>query len=74
MKRDELLDELNAAHRARVLASGDGATMYSDAANEIRQLLVHIEQLKSDKHWLNEQLLNARTDIQLLEARARRND
>jgi hypothetical protein len=48
--------------------------VYSDAANEIQHLLVYIEQLKSDKHWLNERLLNAQTDIQLLEARARRND
>jgi len=71
MKRDELLDELKAAHRARVLASGDGATVYSEAANEIQHLLVYIEQLKSDKHWLNEQLLEVRTDLQLAEARNR---
>jgi hypothetical protein len=74
MKRNELLDELKAAHRARVLASGNGATVYSEAANEIQHLLVYIEQLKERLHGVNERLLNAQTDIQLLEARARRND
>jgi hypothetical protein len=74
MNRDELLKELDTAHGARAVAFGNNPTLYSDAADEIRHLLVYIEQLKSDKHWLNERLLNAQTDIQLLEARARRND
>jgi len=74
MKRNELLDELKAAHRARVLASGDGATVYSDAANEIQHLITSIESLQQRLHDANERLLNAQTDIQLLQARARRND
>ena len=69
MKRDELLEKLD-----NVQSSHGQDTIHGLAAAEIRHLLVYIEQLKSDKHWLNERLLNAQTDIQLLEARARRND
>jgi len=69
MNRDELLEKLD-----NVQSSHGQDTIHGLAAAEIRHLLVYIEQLKSDKHWLNERLLNAQTDIQLLEARARRND
>lgn len=61
MGRDELISKLDD------MSLKDQSALYGDAANEIRHLLVYIEQLK-------EQLSNARTDIQLLEARARNND
>jgi hypothetical protein len=69
MNRDELLEKLD-----NVQSSYGQDTIHGLAAAEIRHLLVYIEQLKSDKHWLNERLLNAQTDIQLLQAQARRND
>jgi hypothetical protein len=69
MNRDELLEKLD-----NVQSSHGQDTIHGLAAAEIRHLLVYIEQLKSDKHWLNERLLNAQTDIQLLQAQARRND
>jgi len=73
--RVDLLAALDGAHIARSYGAPENTyTLFNAAATEIRHLLLTIEQLKSDKHWLNEQLLNARTDIQLLEARARRND
>jgi len=68
MDRNELIAKLDE------LSVKDQSAPYSDAANEIRHLLVYIEQLKERLHGVNERLLNARTDIQLLEARARHND
>jgi len=67
---DQLIEELERAHNFRTYG-GAGRTLQGDAAQRLRELKLYIEQLKSDKHWLNEQLLEVRTDLQLAEARNR---
>ena len=65
-----LVHDLERAHNFRTYG-GAGRTLQGDAARRLRELIVYVEQLKSDKHWLNEQLLAVRTDLQLAEARNR---
>jgi len=67
---DQLIEELERAHKFRTYG-GAGYTLQGQAAERLRELQLYIEQLKSDKHWLNEQLLAVRTDLQLAEARNR---
>jgi hypothetical protein len=67
---DQLIEELERAHKFRTYG-GQGATLQGEAAKRLRELQLYIEQLKSDKHWLNEKLLEVRTDLQLAEARNR---
>ena len=70
MTDDQLIEELERAHNFRTYG-GAGRTLQGDASSRLRELKLYIEQLKSDKHWLNEQLLEVRTDLQLAEARNR---
>ena len=70
MTDDQLIEELERSHKFRTYG-GDGYTLHGEAAQRLRELKLYIEQLKSDKHWLNEQLLAVRTDLQLAEARNR---
>ena len=65
-----LVHDLERAHNFRTYG-GAGRTLQGDAARRLRELILYVEQLKSDKHWLNEQLLAVRTDLQLAEARNR---
>jgi len=67
---DQLIEELERSHKFRTYG-GNGYTLHGEAAQRIRELKLYIEQLKSDKHWLNEKLLEVRTDLQLAEARNR---
>jgi hypothetical protein len=67
---DQLIEELERSHKFRTYG-GQGSTLQGTAAQRLRELTLYIEQLKSDKHWLNEQLLAVRTDLQLAEARNR---
>ena len=70
MTDDQLIEELERSHKFRTYG-GQGYTLQGEAAQRLRELKLYIEQLKSDKHWLNEQLLAVRTDLQLAEARNR---
>ena len=70
MTDDQLIEDLERAHNFRTYG-GAGRTLQGDAAQRLREMKLYIEQLKSDKHWLNEQLLEVRTDLQLAEARNR---
>ena len=70
MTDDQLIEELERSHKFRTYG-GDGYTLYGEAAQRLRELKLYIEQLKETKHWLNEQLLEVRTDLQLAEARNR---
>lgn len=77
MTDDQLIEELERSHKFRTYG-GNGYTLHGEAAKRLqemqrrlRELELYIEQLKDDKHWLNEQLLEVRTDLQLAEARAR---
>ena len=63
-KRQQLIDNLDQAHRSRTYG-GDGSTLYGDAANEIRHLLTYIEQLRERLHWVNEDFLRMRQEMQL---------
>jgi len=67
---DQLIEELERSHKFRTYG-GDGYTLHGEAAQRLRELKLYIEQLKSDKHWLNEQLLEVRNDLYLAEARNR---
>jgi len=67
---DQLIEELERSHKFRTYG-GQGSTLHGDAAKRLRELKLYIEQLKETKHWLNEQLLEVRTDLQLAEARNR---
>jgi hypothetical protein len=67
---EQLIEDLERAHKFRTYG-GAGRTLQGDAASRLRELILYVEQLKSDKHWLNEQLLEVRTDLQLAEARNR---
>lgn len=80
MTDDELIFVLERAHKFKTYG-GNGYTPEGTAASRLRELIVQKEQLDDRitellaiKNELNEQLLNARADIQLLEARARSND
>ena len=70
MTDDQLIEELERAHKFRTYG-GQGYTLHGEAAQRLRDLKLYIEQLKETKHWLNEQLLEVRTDLQLAEARNR---
>ena len=70
MTDDQLIEKLERSHKFRTYG-GQGSTLQGTAAQRLRELTLYIEQLKSDKHWLNEQLLEVRTDLQLAEARNR---
>ena len=70
MTDDQLIEELERAHKFRTYG-GQGYTLHGEAAQRLRELKLYIEQLKETKHWLNEQLLEVRTDLQLAEARNR---
>ena len=77
MTDDQLIEELERSHKFRTYG-GQGTTLQGTAAERLqemqrrlRELELYIEQLKSDKHWLNEQLLEVRTDLQLAEVRLR---
>ena len=77
MTDDQLIEELERSHKFRTYG-GQGMTLHGTAAERLqemqrrlRELELYIEQLKSDKHWLNEQLLEVRTDLQLAEAKNR---
>jgi len=67
---DQLIEELERSHKFRTYG-GQGYTLHGEAAQRLRELKLYIEQLKETKHWLNEQLLEVRTDLQLAEARNR---
>jgi len=67
---EQLIEELERSHKFRTYG-GDGYTLHGEAAQRLRELKLYIEQLKETKHWLNEQLLEVRTDLQLAEARNR---
>ena len=70
MTDEQLIEELERSHKFRTYG-GQGSTLQGTAAQRLRELTLYSEQLKSDKHWLNEQLLEVRTDLQLAEARNR---
>ena len=70
MTDEQLIEELERSHKFRTYG-GQGSTLQGTAAQRLRELKLYIEQLKSDKHWLNEQLLEVRTDLQLAEVRLR---
>ena len=70
MTDDQLIEELERSHKFRTYG-GEGYTLHGEAAQRLRELKLYIEQLKETKHWLNEQLLEVRTDLQLAEARNR---
>ena len=70
MTDEQLIEELERSHKFRTYG-GQGSTLQGTATQRLRELTLYIEQLKSDKHWLNEQLLAVRTDLQLAEARNR---
>ncbi|MGA1506255.1 MAG: hypothetical protein ACO37V_06765 [Ilumatobacteraceae bacterium] len=70
MTDEQLIEELERSHKFRTYG-GDGYTLHGEAAQRLRELKLYIEQLKETKHWLNEQLLEVRTDLQLAEARNR---
>jgi len=67
---EQLIEELERSHKFRTYG-GQGSTLQGTAAQRLRELTLYVEQLKSDKHWLNEQLLEVRTDLQLAEVRLR---
>jgi hypothetical protein len=67
---DQLIEELERSHKFRTYG-GQGYTLHGEAAQRLRELKLYIEQLKETKHWLNEQLLEVRTELQLAEARNR---
>jgi len=67
---EQLIEDLERAHKFRTYG-GNGRTLQGEAAQRLRELLLYVEQLKETKHWLNEQLLEVRTDLQLAEARNR---
>ena len=70
MTDDQLIEELERSHKFRTYG-GEGYTLHGEAAQRLRELKLYIEQLKETKHWLNEQLLEVRTDLQLAEVRLR---
>ena len=70
MTDEQLIEELERSHKFRTYG-GQGSTLQGTAAQRLRELTLYVEQLKSDKHWLNEQLLEVRTDLQLAEVRLR---
>ena len=70
MTDEQLIEELERSHKFRTYG-GEGYTLHGEAAKRLRELQLYIEQLKSDKHWLNEKLLEVRTDLQLAEAKNR---
>jgi len=67
---DQLIEELERSHKFRTYG-GQGYTLHGEAAQRLRELKLYIEQLKETKHWLNEQLLEVRTDLQLAEVKLR---
>jgi hypothetical protein len=67
---EQLIEELERSHKFRTYG-GQGYTLHGEAAQRLRELKLYIEQLKETKHWLNEQLLEVRTDLQLAEVRLR---
>ena len=70
MTDDQLIEELERSHKFRTYG-GQGYTLHGEAAQRLRELKLYIEQLKETKHWLNEQLLEVRTDLQLAEVKLR---
>ena len=70
MTDEQLIEELERSHKFRTYG-GQGYTLHGEAAKRLRELILYVEQLKETKHWLNEQLLEVRTDLQLAEARNR---
>ena len=69
-----LIEELERAHKFRTYG-GAGYTIQGRAAGQLRALLMEIDALKarvdellSIKHFLNEQLLEARAELNLKEA------
>ena len=70
MTDDQLIEELERSHKFRTYG-GQSYTLHGEAAQRLRELKLYIEQLKETKHWLNEQLLEVRTDLQLAEVRLR---
>jgi len=72
-----LIEDLERAHKFRTYG-GDGYTIQGRAAAQLRALLMEINALKArvdelldTKHYLNEALLEARTEINLKEAMLR---
>ena len=74
MTDDDLIHNLQRAHTFKTYG-GNGHTLDGTAASRLRELLVQKEQLEeritellSIKHYLNEQLLEARAELNLKEA------
>jgi len=67
---DQLIEELERSHKFRTYG-GQGYTLQGQAAQRLRELVLYVEPLNETKHWLIEQLLEVRTELQLAEARNR---
>lgn len=64
MKRNDLLEALDNAHRTRTYG-GDGWTLYGHAAVEIRHLVHTVERLRERLHHANEYALELQNIVQL---------
>jgi len=72
-KRKQLIDNLDQAHR-NATYGGNGRTLYKEAADEIRHLLTYIEQLRERLHWVNEDFLETRLRLELIQKAQRRTE
>jgi len=72
-KRQQLIDNLDQAHH-NATYGGNGATLYKDAADELRHLLTYIEQLRERLHWVNEDFLETKLRLELIQRQQRRTE
>lgn len=72
-KRKQLIDNLDQAHH-NATYGGNGATLYKEAADEIRHLLTYIEQLRDRLHWVNEDFLEMKLRLELIQKAERRRE
>lgn len=72
-KRKQLIDNLDQAHH-NATYGGNGYTLYKEAADEIRHLLTYIEQLRDRLHWVNEDFLETKLRLELIQNAQRRKE
>lgn len=65
-KRQQLIDNLDQAHH-NATYGGNGRTLYKEAADEIRHLLTYIDQLRERLHWVNEDFLETKLRLEIIQ-------
>ena len=72
-KRKQLIYNLDEAHHDATFG-GNGLTLYKEAADEIRHLLNYIEQLRDRLHWVNEDFLETKLRLELIQNAQRKRE